>query len=109
MFVKLFKDHPNYLIQKDIDTSSWFGFSLIIKPNLKLERKNVINILQKNNVECRPIVTGNFIRNDVMKYFDYEIHKELKNADHLHENGFFVGNSHKCLSKSINFLSEILS
>jgi CDP-4-dehydro-6-deoxyglucose reductase, E1 len=109
LFVKLFKDHPNYLIQRDIDKSSWFGFSLIIRPNSKLERKNVVNILQKNNVECRPIVTGNFVRNDVMKYFDYEVHKELKNANHLHDNGFFVGNSHKCLFKNINFLSEILS
>jgi len=44
-----------------------------------------------------------------MKYFDYEIHKELKNANHLHKNGFFVGNSHKSLTKSINFLSQILS
>jgi CDP-4-dehydro-6-deoxyglucose reductase, E1 len=109
LFFKLFKDHPNYLIQKDIDRSSWFGFSLIIRPNSKLVRKDVINILQKNNVECRPIVTGNFVRNEVMKYFDYEVHKELKNANHLHENGFFVGNSHKCLSKNIDLLSKILS
>ena len=109
LFVKLFKDHPNYLIQKDIGKSSWFGFSLIIKPNLNLKRKDIINILQKNKIECRPIVTGNFVRNEVMKYFDYEVHEELKNANHLHDNGFFVGNSHKCLSKNINFLSQILS
>ena len=109
LFVKLFKDHPNYLIQKDIDKSSWFGFSLIIKPSSNLKRKDIINILQKNKIECRPIVTGNFVRNEVMKYFDYEVHEELKNANHLHDNGFFVGNSHKCLSKNINFLSQILS
>ena len=109
LFVKLFKDHPNYLIQKDIDKSSWFGFSLIIKPSSNLKRKDIINILQKNKVECRPIVTGNFVRNDVMKYFDYEVHQELNNANYLHDNGFFVGNSHKSLSKSINFLSQILS
>ena len=109
LFVKLFKNHPNYLIQKDIDKSSWFGFSLIIKPSSHLKRNDIINILKKNKVECRPIVTGNFVRNEVMKYFDYEVHKELNNANYLHDNGFFVGNSHKCLSKSINFLSEILS
>jgi CDP-6-deoxy-D-xylo-4-hexulose-3-dehydrase len=109
LFVKLFKDHPNYLIQKDIDKSSWFGFSLIIKPSSNLKRKDIINILQKNKIECRPIVTGNFVRNEVMKYFDYEVHEELKNANHLHDNGFFVGNSHKCLSKNINFLNQILS
>ena len=107
--VKLFKNHPNYLIQKDIDKSSWFGFSLIIKPNSNLKRKDIINILQKNKVECRPIVTGNFVRNEVMKYFNYEVHKELNNANYLHDNGFFVGNSHKNLSKNIYFLSELLS
>ena len=109
LFVKLFKDHPNYLIQKDTDKSSWFGFSLIIKPNSSLKRKDIINTLQKNKVECRPIVTGNFVRNEVMKFFDYEVHEKLKNANYLHDNGFFVGNSHKCLSKNINFLSQILS
>ncbi|MDB9979516.1 DegT/DnrJ/EryC1/StrS family aminotransferase [Candidatus Pelagibacter sp.] len=109
LFIKLFKDHPNYLIQKDIDKSSWFGFSLIIKPSSNLKRKDIINKLQKNDIECRPIVTGNFVRNEVMKYFDYEVHEELKNANYLHDNGFFVGNSHKCLSKNINFLSKILS
>ena len=108
LFVKLFKNHPKYLIQKDIDKSSWFGFSLIIKPGSNLKRKDIINILQKNKIECRPIVTGNFVRNEVMKYFDYEVHEELKNANYLHDNGFFVGNSHKCISKNINFLNQIL-
>ena len=109
LFVKLFKDHPDYLIQKDIDRSSWFGFSLIIKQDSKLERKEIIDLLQKNKIECRPIVTGNFVRNEVMRYFDYEVYGELKNADYLHDNGFFVGNSHKNLTKNINFLKEILS
>jgi CDP-6-deoxy-D-xylo-4-hexulose-3-dehydrase len=109
LFLKLFKDHPDFLIQKDIDNSSWFGFSLIIKPNSSLKRKDVINKLQENRIDCRPIVTGNFTRNEVMKYFDYEIHKELKNADYLHDNGFFVGNSQVDLSKNIEFLSKVLS
>lgn len=109
LFVKLFNNHPNYLIQKEIDKSSWFGFSLIIKPNSKLKRKDIINILKKNKIESRPIVTGNFTKNEVMKYFDYEIHKELKNANHLHDNGFFVGNSHIDLTKNIKYLNDILS
>ena len=109
LFIKLFKDHPDFLIQRDIGKSSWFGFSLIIKQESNLKRKNIINILKKNKVECRPIVTGNFVRNEVMKYFDYEVHEELKNANHLHDNGFFVGNSHKNLAKNINFLKDILS
>ena len=109
LFVNLFENSPNYLIQKEIDKSSWFGFSLIIKPDSKVKRKDIINLLEKNKIESRPIVAGNFLRNSVMKYFNYEAHNELKNANHLHDNGFFVGNSHKNLTKNINFLNDILS
>ena len=108
LFVELFENHPDFMIQKNIDNSSWFGFSLIIKPTSKLKRKDVIAKLQENNIDCRPIVTGNFTRNDVMKFFDYEIHEELTNADYLHENGLFVGNSQVNLENEIKVLAEVL-
>jgi CDP-4-dehydro-6-deoxyglucose reductase, E1 len=107
LFVKIFKNHPDFLIQKNIDNSSWFGFSLIIRSESKLNRKGVIKKLQENNIDSRPIVTGNFTKNEVMKYFDYEIHQELKNADYLHDNGFFVGNSHIDLTREIHFLFNL--
>jgi len=109
LFVDLFKDHEDFLIQKEIDKSSWFGFSLIIKPGSRLIRKDIINVLEKNKIEYRPIVTGNFVRNEVLKYFNYEIHKNLTNANHLHDNGLFVGNSHENLFSNIRLLKKILS
>ena len=109
LFTKLFKDHSNFMIQKDIDESSWFGFSLIIKPSSNLKRKDVIQKLQKNNIDCRPIVSGNFTKNEVMKYFDYEIHNKLINANYLDSNGLFVGNSQVNLSREIIFLSKVLN
>jgi len=108
LFVELFRDHQDFIIQKDIDNSSWFGFSLIIKPTSKLNREEVVKRLQENKIDCRPIVTGNFTRNEVMKFFDYEISGDLKNADYLHNNGFFVGNSQGCLEKEIKYLKRIL-
>ncbi|VVH67117.1 CDP-4-dehydro-6-deoxy-D-glucose 3-dehydratase (EC [uncultured Gammaproteobacteria bacterium] len=108
LFVELFKNHKDFIIQRDIDNSSWFGFSLIIKPKSNLKRKDVINILQENNIDCRPIVTGNFTKNEVMRYFDYKIHKDLKNADYLHNNGFFVGNSQICLKKQLCIVQNLL-
>ena len=108
LFVELFGNHSDFMIQKDIDNSSWFGFSLIIKPESTLKRVDVIKKLQENSIDCRPIVTGNFTRNEVMKFFDYEIHNELKNADYLHENGLFLGNSQVNLENEIEFLAEVL-
>ena len=107
-FVELFENHPDFIIQKDIDNSSWFGFSIIIKPSSNLIRKDIINRLRENKIDCRPIVTGNFTRNEVMKYFDYEIHGELENAEYLHQNGFFVGNSQVDLKMEIEFLFNTL-
>ena len=108
LFQELFSNHPDFIIQKDICNSSWFGFSLIIKPTSKLKRVDIVKKLMDAKIDCRPIVTGNFTRNDVMKYFDYEIHGELKNADYLHENGLFVGNHQIGLEDEIKYLAEVL-
>ena len=107
-FVSLFENHDHFLIQKDVDNSSWFGFSLIIKPGVDLNRKDVVERLQKNQIECRPIVTGDFTKNEVLKYFDYEISGELKNAKYLDEHGLFVGNHQVPLHKEIDYLYEVL-
>ena len=109
LFIDIFSNHKDFFIQNDIDNSSWFGFSLIIKPTSKLNREDVIQRLKKNKIECRPIVTGNFTRNEVMSFFHYEIHEKLTNADYLHENGFFVGNQHFSIKNEINFLFDILN
>ena len=108
LFVELFENHPDFMVQKEIGKSSWFGFSLIIKPTSSLKRIDVVKKLMDKKIDCRPIVTGNFTRNEVMKYFDYSIHKELSNADYLHENGFFVGNHQINLDVELRYLLEVL-
>jgi CDP-6-deoxy-D-xylo-4-hexulose-3-dehydrase len=108
IFVKLFENHSDFIIQKEISKSSWFGFSLIIRPNSNLKRKDIIQKLTDANIECRPIVTGDFTQNEVMKYFDYEIHNELKNAKYLHDNGFFVGNQQVLIEEEIIHLYNTL-
>ncbi|MDD6056488.1 MAG: DegT/DnrJ/EryC1/StrS family aminotransferase [Helicobacteraceae bacterium] len=108
LFTRLFKDSSDFLVQKEVGVSSWFGFSLIIKPESKLKRSEVLRELAANNIEYRPIVAGNFTKNPVIKYFDYEIFKELKNADYLDKCGFFVGNSQEDLSAQIKSLYQII-
>jgi CDP-6-deoxy-D-xylo-4-hexulose-3-dehydrase len=108
IFKKYFENHSDFIIQKEIGESSWFGFSLIVKSTSKKTRKDIVKTLMENKIDCRPIVTGNFVKNDVMKYFDYSIHKNLKNADYIHENGFFVGNHQINLEEEIKFLAKIL-
>jgi CDP-6-deoxy-D-xylo-4-hexulose-3-dehydrase len=87
-------NHPDILIQQEIGESSWFGFSLVIRPNSTLTRKALVAKLNALGFECRPIVAGNFAKNEVVNYFNSEVHGVLKNADHIDQNGLFVGNHH---------------
>lgn len=108
-FKKHFENHPNFLIQQETGNSSWFGFSLIIRPEAKITRAQVVEILAKNEIECRPIVTGNFLKNkDVLKYFDYETSSSVNNANYLDEHGLFVGNHQIDLTKELDLLIDVL-
>lgn len=106
LFQELFSNHPDFYIQKEIGKSSWFGFSFVIKPESKVDRLKLIDHLTKAGVECRPIVAGNFAKNDVLKWFDYEIHGKLVNADRIDSHGFFVGNHQVPMEKQIRRLRD---
>jgi CDP-4-dehydro-6-deoxyglucose reductase, E1 len=109
LFVSLFENHKDFYIQKDIDNSSWFGFSFILKPESTLDRAEIVKKLEANQIDCRPIVTGDFTKNEVLKHFDYEIFGEMTNAQYLDKKGFFVGNHQVDLTQEINHLFEVLT
>lgn len=100
-------NHPDIIIQQEIGQSSWFGFSLVIRPGSKLTRKELVGKLNVLGFECRPIVAGNFAKNEVVKYFDSEVHGTLKNAEHIDQNGLFVGNHHYPIPEAFNVLKRI--
>lgn len=101
------KDHPLIMIQKEIGASSWFGFSLVIRPGAKLTRVELLKKLNALGFEVRPIVAGNFAKNEVVKYFNSEVHGELSNAEHIDRNGLFVGNHHYSIKEAVKQLSTI--
>jgi dTDP-4-amino-4,6-dideoxygalactose transaminase len=59
----LFREHPFIQIQDEVSASSWFGFSLVLKEGSPLSRSELVSLLKTHNIECRPIVTGNFLKN----------------------------------------------
>jgi CDP-6-deoxy-D-xylo-4-hexulose-3-dehydrase len=100
-------NHPDIIIQQEIGNSSWFGFSLVIRPDSKLTRRALVTKLTDLGFECRPIVAGNFAKNEVVKYFDSEIHGSLKNAEHIDQFGLFVGNHHFAIPEAFIALAGI--
>jgi CDP-6-deoxy-D-xylo-4-hexulose-3-dehydrase len=100
-------NHPDIIIQREIGQSSWFGFSLVIRPGSTLTRNELVVKLNELGFQCRPIVAGNFAKNEVVKYFDSEVHGELKNADHIDQNGLFIGNHHYPIPEVFTALAKL--
>lgn len=107
LFQERLANHPKFIIQQEIGESSWFGFSLVLRKEAGLERRDMITALTEAGFECRPIVAGNFAKNEVLKYFDYEVYGELGNASHIDTHGLFVGNHHYPIAEAIDTLARI--
>ena len=108
LFIRLFGSDERFIIQKENGKSSWFSFTLILHPDLKVSRDQINEGLRKANIEFRMITGGNFLRHDVIKYFDYDCVGEIKNSNIAHDRGFFVGNFPRDISREINYLHEVL-
>jgi len=109
-FKSKFENHPYLEIQNEVGLSSWFGFALILKEDSPISRKNLVEVLGQEKIECRPIVTGNFLKNkEVLSYFDYDVSGKLENSDHIDSHGFFVGNQQIELTLEIDHLYSVIS
>lgn len=71
--------------QQEVGESSWFGFVVTDEDRDKI----------KGKYESRPVVSGNFMRQPVIKHFDHSCPVELPNADYIHTNALMIGNSHE--------------
>jgi CDP-6-deoxy-D-xylo-4-hexulose-3-dehydrase len=106
---------PELMGQTTNGYSSWFGFGIVLQGKALGHRKRIIQELAKAEVETRPIVAGNFLRNPVCKLLNHRVHGALTNADIIHDNGFFLGNDSRILSVDItlavntikNYISRI--
>ena len=107
-FKELFEKDKRFIIQKEIEYSSWFGFSFLINDR-NIKRKDLIKKLADGNIDTRPIVAGNFARKEVVKWFDYEVQGNLSNADYIDKYGFFVGNHHFDIRDKLDYLKKVLS
>jgi len=108
-FQKLFAGDDRFIIQRENGKSSSFSFTIILNPKRNIDRKRVFEALKKADIGYRIITGGNFLRHDVIKYYDYEIvGGSTPNADIAHDYGFFVGNAPVDLSKQIDVLRDVL-
>lgn len=110
LFAEVMREFPQLRTQRQIGESSWFGFSMIIDPDCGLSRKDLVACLALHGIESRPIVAGNFAKNEVVtRYMNYEIQGGLPNAELVDSNGLFIGNHHYPLDQPMDQLAAALA
>ena len=106
-FVDAMRAHGDIIIQQEVGASSWFGFSMVLRHGASRTRRELVSALGDLGFECRPIVAGNFAKNEVVRYFDAVVPDELPNAELVDRNGLFIGNHHYPMDEAIAALGRL--
>ena len=89
---------------------SWFGFPLMINTLNKRRKKNFMSYLNKQGIETRPLLSGNFLNQPSAKLYKLnENNLKFPNAQSIEDHGFFIGLPTAKISKNrLNFLTNKL-
>jgi CDP-6-deoxy-D-xylo-4-hexulose-3-dehydrase len=107
-FTELLGADGRFIRQREHGESSWFGFTLIVRPGIPLERATVLDALRAAGIEFRMVTGGCFLRHEAIRHFDHDVAGPIVNANIAHDRGFFVGNHPRDLSSELASLRGVL-
>jgi len=96
-FVKCLKQYPEYfhIIEEEKNTKAvWYGYPIIVKDNKKFIANDLSSFLNKNEIETRPILSGDFTKQPAIQNIKHRIGGLLTNSNIIQHNSFFIGNHH---------------
>lgn len=97
--------HRHFLVST---TNSSFCLPIVFK-NRETKQK-LESLLSKNNIEFRPIVSGNLLKHPAIKNYRLgQFDHEFPNAEALHYNGLYVGNSQFVTHKMIDLYVDLIN
>ena len=112
---KFFKKLNNYFITPKIYKSvktNFLAYPIILREKLNFSRKELQIYLEKQNIQTRPIFTGNTLRHPGFKSLISKKNRpnKFKNSDYIMKNGLLIG-CHQGLSpEDISYIhSKILN
>ena len=94
-------------VDKNIKTN-FLAYPVIIKKNKKFDRKEMQVFLEKNNIQTRPIFTGNILRHPAFKNLISSRNKlkDFTNSDYIMKYGLLIGCHQGLNKKHLNFIHE---
>jgi CDP-6-deoxy-D-xylo-4-hexulose-3-dehydrase len=107
IFTSIIDKYPNLFYNiKNSTTNSSFCLPFICKSKgIMLAMKETFN---ENGIEYRPVVAGNLLAQPFLKDYKIETEKERTNAELVHSQGVYIGNSHFVTVEDMQFLKQVV-
>ena len=82
--------------------AAWFGVGVLLHRPYAHQRVEYLKYLEKNGIENRPIISGNFIRQPCIAAFcEQERPEDYPGAEAIHMRGFFIGIHQVALEQTV--------
>lgn len=104
----LIMDKYNKLFYPVNYTDTCSNFCLPFVARSKNTKSTLQEKFQENGIEYRPIVSGNLLKQPFLKGYKICTDKKTTNADLIHNNGLYIGNSQFVDNKHLDKLENIL-
>lgn len=109
-FFKKYEEYFTLPVQEKNVRTQWLAYPLTIRKNTPFTRKEITTFLEQNNVQTRPIFTGNITKQPGFKDIEYKIVKKRNYVtDAVMKNSFVVGVHHGLMDIHIARLKELFT
>jgi CDP-6-deoxy-D-xylo-4-hexulose-3-dehydrase len=70
---------------------TWFSLPIMVSPEAPFSRNDIVQYLELQGVETRPIIAGNIAKHPVSRVFPFFSEDTYPGADLVHSQGFYLG------------------
>ncbi len=108
--IYFFSEYKDFFIlpfqDKNVDTQ-WLAFPLTIRAKVPFSRLELITYLETNNIQTRPIFTGNILKQPGFKHIRGKGNYAV--TDEVMRGGLLIGCHHGLNQKHLNWIKEVFS
>ena len=101
-------DYLKFVDEKSGNYNANMLFPIKVVKNNFFTKDELVNYLQKNGIETRPVVAGNFVKQPVINLIPHKISGSLKNSTEIMENAFLIGIHQNVDESKRKYVSEII-
>ena len=107
-FFSGYKDFFILPIQDQKVETQWLAFPLTIKPTAPFTRLELVKYLENQNIQTRPIFTGNILRQPGFKNIKHKpLNQKFPVTDEVMERGFIIGCHHGLEEKHLKRIRQV--